>query len=233
MTPPATSRAGGGRSTKPRRPVATGSGGMRERAGALVCLSMAVQSRAFLVAPAVGGGACRPRAGAGAARTSAASLLMAYDVKYSPNKWWDEDDIVPGFGGIWPGDPDAETHHVTYVNKAGEEVASADVPVDRYIYFATEDAGVDVPIINKKRMCRNGCCTTCAVKVLEGKVKQEGALGLLKDLKQEGYALTCCSYPKSDLVVRLQEEDDVYMKQFGNDFEGGGVEWGGVFLDED
>lgn len=40
-------------------------------------------------------------------------------------------------------------------------------------------------------------------------VKQEGALGLLKDLKQEGYALTCCSYPKSDLVVRLQEEDDV------------------------
>lgn len=56
------------------------------------------------------------------------------------------------------------------MNKAGEEVASADVPVDRYIYFATEDAGVDVPIVNKKRMCRNGCCTTCAVKVLEGKV---------------------------------------------------------------
>lgn len=46
-----------------------------------------------------------------------------------------------------------------------------DVPVDRYVYFATEDAGVDVPIVNKKRMCRNGCCTTCAVKVLEGKVR--------------------------------------------------------------
>lgn len=46
-----------------------------------------------------------------------------------------------------------------------------DVPVDRYIYFATEDAEVDVPIVNKKRMCRNGCCTTCAVKVLEGKVR--------------------------------------------------------------
>lgn len=59
---------------------------------------------------------------------------------------------------------------VTYVNKAGEEVASVDVPVDRYIFFATEDAEVDVPIVNKKRMCRNGCCTTCAVKVLEGKV---------------------------------------------------------------
>lgn len=56
------------------------------------------------------------------------------------------------------------------MNKAGEEVAKVEVPVDRYVYFATEDAEVDVPIINKKRMCRNGCCTTCAVKVLEGKV---------------------------------------------------------------
>ncbi|CAM9209572.1 unnamed protein product [Ectocarpus fasciculatus] len=62
MTPRQTSRAGGGPSIRPRRPVATGSGGMRARAGALVWLSMAVQCRAFL--------------------------------------------------GIWPGDPDAETHHV-------------------------------------------------------------------------------------------------------------------------
>lgn len=57
------------------------------------------------------------------------------------------------------------------MNKAGETVASVDVPVDRYIFFATEEADVDVPIVNKKRMCRNGCCTTCAVKVLEGKVR--------------------------------------------------------------
>lgn len=57
------------------------------------------------------------------------------------------------------------------MNKAGEEVASLDVPVDRFVFFATEDAEVDVPIVNKKRMCRNGCCTTCAVKVLEGKVR--------------------------------------------------------------
>ncbi|CAM9872433.1 unnamed protein product, partial [Hapterophycus canaliculatus] len=192
---------------------------MKARGGALACLSMAMQSRAFLVTTSslrpIPRGACPSR------RSSTASTLMAYDVKYSPNRWRDEGDLVPGFGGIWPGDPDAETHHVTYVNKAGEEVASLDVPVDRFVFFATEDAGVDVPIVNKKRMCRNGCCTTCAVKVLEGKVKQEGALGLLKNLKQEGYALSCCSYPRSDLVLQLQEEDDVYMKQFGDDFEAG------------
>lgn len=65
------------------------------------------------------------------------------------------------------------TQQVTYVNKEGVPVASVDVPVDRYIYFATEDSEVDVPIVNKKRMCRNGCCTTCAVKVLEGKVRTQ------------------------------------------------------------
>ncbi|CAM9888393.1 unnamed protein product [Ascophyllum nodosum] len=92
---------------------------------------------------------------------------------------------------------------------------------------------MDVPFINKKRMCRQGCCTTCAVKVLEGKVKSEGALGLVKDLRQEGYTLTCCSYPISDLVLELQEEDEVYIRQFGESFEGGGVEWGGFLPEED
>lgn len=32
---------------------------------------------------------------------------------------------------------------------------------------------------------------------------------MLKDLKREGYALTCCAYPKSDLVIELQDEDEV------------------------
>lgn len=40
-------------------------------------------------------------------------------------------------------------------------------------------------------------------------VTHDGALGLLKDLKLEGYALMCCSYPNSDLVVELQDEDEV------------------------
>lgn len=39
--------------------------------------------------------------------------MMAYDVRYSPNRWRDDpEDIKPGFGGIWPGDPDAKTHQV-------------------------------------------------------------------------------------------------------------------------
>lgn len=66
---------------------------------------------------------------------------------------------------------------MTFVNKVGERVAEVDVPVDRYIYFAAEDANADVPIVNKHKMCRNGCCTTCAAKVLEGKVRMIALLG--------------------------------------------------------
>lgn len=58
------------------------------------------------------------------------------------------------------------------------------------------------------------CFGTCNLKTSRHsqslkQVKPEGALGLLKELKEEGYALTCCSYPKSDLVLEVQAEDEV------------------------
>lgn len=98
-----------------RRPGGPASGTMGVKGRALVCLSMVVQSRAFTFAPSTRRGpldTARPSASA-PSRTSVASALMAYDVKYSPNRWRDEGDIVPGFGGIWPGDPDAETYQVS------------------------------------------------------------------------------------------------------------------------
>jgi ferredoxin len=117
------------------------------------------------------------------------------------------------------------------------------VPEDRYLYWQFEEDGLDqtIPVINKKKMCRNGCCTTCAMKVVgyekggsneNAKFKMEGSLGLLKDLRQEGWILSCCTLPKSDLRLELQEEDEVYVRQWSEGFEGGGVEWGG-FLPED
>ena len=122
---------------------------------------------------------------------------------------------------------------VTVQNKEGETVAEMQVPVDRYIFFAFEDAEQHLPLHNAKRMCRNGCCTTCAALVKSGSSKLEAGLGLTKDLKKEGYTLLCCTYAKSDLVVELQDEDEVYIKQWGDSFESGGVEWGGVLPEED
>lgn len=107
-------------------------------------------------------------------------------------------------------------------------VHNYEVPEDRYVWHSLEDAGAELP-----SSCRNGCCTTCAVKMRSGEVKQDEALGLLKELRDDGYALLCVSYPRSDIECVLQDEDEVYVKQFGSTFESGGVSWGGVLPEDD
>ena len=141
--------------------------------------------------------------------------------------------MVPGYGGIWPGNPDAKKYRVTVKSKKTGEVFITEVPNDRYIYFSFEEQGIDLPVINKARMCRQGCCTICTAKIESGTVKMDAPLGLLKDFRDQGYALTCCSYPTSDIVCELQDEDEMFIRQWSEGFEGGGKEWGGFFLDED
>jgi ferredoxin len=101
------------------------------------------------------------------------------------------------------------------------------VPEDRYILHAVENQGIELPFA-----CRNGACTTCAVRVLSGHIHQPEAMGLSPDLRQEGYALLCVSYPRSDLEVETQDEDEVYELQFGRYFAKGKVKFG-LPLDED
>jgi len=153
---------------------------------------------------------------------------------YSP-EWAKERGLEPGFGGVWPGNPNAKKYSVTLKSKKeGGEEYTLMVPSDRYIFFYFEEMGIDLPIINKPRMCRQGCCTICTAKIANegGKVKMDAPLGLLKEVRDKNYALTCCSYPRSDLVCELQDEDETFVKQWSEGFEGGGIEWGG-FLPED
>ena len=81
-------------------------------------------------------------------------------------------------------------------------------------------------------MCRNGACTSCAVKVISGKLAQPEAMGLSPKLQDRGYALLCVSYPRSDLEVETQDEDEVYMMQFGRHFAKGKVRFS-LPLDEE
>ena len=148
-------------------------------------------------------------------------------------EWAIQRGMKPGYGGIWPGNPDAKKYLVKVISKKTGEELSIQVPEDRYIYFYFEEQGIDIPVINQARMCRQGCCTICTGKVLDGKVKMDAPLGLLKDFRDQGYALTCCSYPRSDLTLELQDEDEMFIKQWSEGFEGGGVDGGGFFLDED
>ena len=106
------------------------------------------------------------------------------------------------------------SHRVTIHNRHRDEVLEIDVPEDRYVLWEAEDRGWHLPFA-----CRMGCCTACAVRVVSGEMHQPQALGISRELKDEGYALMCVGYPKSDLVLQTVNEDEVYDLQFGQHFE--------------
>ncbi len=104
---------------------------------------------------------------------------------------------------------------------------SLEAPSDQYVLESAEDQDIKLPF-----SCRNGACTTCAVRVLTGDLYQPEAIGLSPHLQRQGYALLCVSYPRSDLRVETQDEDEVYELQFGRYFGKGKVRRG-LPLEED
>ncbi len=120
-----------------------------------------------------------------------------------------------------------KNHKVTIHNRQENTTETAIVAEDQYILETAECQAIEPPF-----SCRNGACTTCAVRILEGEIYQPEAMGLSPELQKKGYALLCVSYPRSDLVVETQDEDEVYELQFGRYFGKGRVRFG-LPLDED
>lgn len=81
---------------------------------------------------------------------------------------------------------------------------------DQTVLAAGEAAGVDLP-----SSCCSGVCTTCAALITEGQVHQPDAMGVKEELQEEGFALLCVAYPRSDLRLVAGQEDALYMIQFG------------------
>jgi ferredoxin len=119
------------------------------------------------------------------------------------------------------------THTITVRDRATGTTHILEVPENRYILHTAEHQGSELPF-----SCRNGACTTCAVRVISGEIHQPEAIGLSPELRKQGYALLCVSYARSDLEVETQDEDEVYELQFGRFFAKGRVRVG-FPLDED
>jgi ferredoxin len=79
------------------------------------------------------------------------------------------------------------------------EIHTIEVPEDKQILRAACAAGIELPA-----SCNSGVCTTCAAQVLDGKVEQN-----------QGYTLLCIAYPRSNLKIATEKEDEVYEIQFG------------------
>lgn len=90
------------------------------------------------------------------------------------------------------------------------ETHTIEVPESETILKVAHDKDIDLP-----SSCYAGVCTTCAAKILEGEVSQEEGMGVSPELQGEGYALLCVAYPKSNIVLETEKEDEVYQKQFG------------------
>lgn len=90
------------------------------------------------------------------------------------------------------------------------ETHTIQVPEDKIILRAAASAGLDLP-----SSCNAGVCTTCAALLVEGTVEQSDGMGISPELQQKGYALLCVSYPRSNLKIETEKEDEVYDLQFG------------------
>jgi ferredoxin len=121
----------------------------------------------------------------------------------------------------------SKNHYIKINYRQAETEHIVEASQDKYILHSAEEQGVKLPFA-----CRNGACTTCAVRVLKGRVYQPEAMGLSAELKRKGYALLCVCYPLSDVEVETQDEDEVYELQFGRYFGRGKVRFG-LPLDEE
>jgi ferredoxin len=98
------------------------------------------------------------------------------------------------------------TYKVTIQHEGKETVL--DVRSNCSILEAALDADIKLP-----HDCKLGVCLTCPSKVISGQVDQTGST-LDESVQAEGYALTCMTFPRSDLVIRSIDEDELVSAQF-------------------
>ncbi|CAI0418556.1 unnamed protein product [Linum tenue] len=76
------------------------------------------------------------------------------------------------------------THKVTVHDRQRGVVHEFVVPEDQYILHTAESQDITLPFA-----CRHGCCTSCAVRVKSGQLRQPEALGISTELKDKAWLL--------------------------------------------
>ena len=95
------------------------------------------------------------------------------------------------------------SHSVTLIDSEGQST-TFECGEDELILDKAEEEGVDAPY-----SCRAGACSTCAGKIVSGTVNQEDQTFLEEDQMEQGFLLTCVSYPTSDLTIIAEQEENL------------------------
>ncbi|MFB6141733.1 MAG: 2Fe-2S iron-sulfur cluster-binding protein [Halorientalis sp.] len=100
-------------------------------------------------------------------------------------------------------DGDVATHEVELVHDG--ETVTLSVAEDEYVLDAAEEAGYSLPY-----SCRQGQCTSCVGTIEDGDVDQSEGTALDPMQKDDGFALLCVTYPKSDCRIETDTQSDLF-----------------------
>jgi ferredoxin len=96
------------------------------------------------------------------------------------------------------------SYQIRLFNQAEGIDQTVEVPADSYILETAEEQGMELP-----SSCRQGVCSTCAVKTIEGTVDQSEGSYLSEEQIAQGYVLICISHPLSNCVFETHKEEEV------------------------
>ena len=98
-------------------------------------------------------------------------------------------------------------HRVTFITP--EREVTVDVDDDEYLLDAAARAGLRLPF-----SCLQGWCTTCAGRLVEGRVDQSEALRFYPQDESAGFVLLCSAYARSDLRILTHQKDPMRQHRY-------------------